>query len=58
MPDASPEWTPSLSTRTVSVPPAMPRSEVVSHSRSQSPQPESRQTTREGLPMRGSRWST
>ena len=34
MPEASPEWTPSLSTRTVSVPAAMPRSEVVSHSRS------------------------
>ena len=32
MPEASPEWTPSVSTRTVSVPAAMPRSEVVSHS--------------------------
>ena len=40
MPDASPEWTPSVSTRTVSVPAAIPRREVVSHSRSQSPQPE------------------
>ena len=32
MPEASPEWTPSVSTRTVSMPAAMPRSEVVSHS--------------------------
>ena len=55
MPEASPEWTPSVSTRTVSVPPAMPRSDVVSHSRSQSPQPESRQTTSDGLPMRSIR---
>ena len=31
-PDASPEWTPSSSTRTVSVPETMPRSDVVSHS--------------------------
>ena len=51
MPDASPEWTPSVSTRTVNVPAAMPRSEVVSHSRSQSPQPESRQTTSDGSPI-------
>ena len=33
-PDASPECTPSVSTSTESVPAAMPRSEVVSHSRS------------------------
>ena len=32
MPEASPECTPSVSTCTVSAPPAMPRSEVVSHS--------------------------
>ena len=30
-PDASPECTPSVSTRTVSSPEASPRSEVVSH---------------------------
>ncbi len=58
IPDASPECTPSFSTRTFSVPAAMPRSDVVSHIRSQSPQPESRQTTSDGSPMRSSRWST
>ena len=57
IPDASPECTPSFSTRTFSVPAAMPRS-VVSHIRSQSPQPESRQTTSDGSPIRSSRWST
>ena len=31
-PDASPECTPSVSTRTVSVPASMPRSDVVSQS--------------------------
>ncbi len=34
MPEASPEWTPSLSTRTVKDPAIRPRSEVVSHIRS------------------------
>ncbi|CKU37976.1 Uncharacterised protein [Mycobacterium tuberculosis] len=31
-PEASPEWMPSVSTSTLSVPLAMPRSEVVSQS--------------------------
>ena len=33
-PLAAPEWTPSSRMSTVSVPPASPRSEVVTHSRS------------------------
>jgi len=48
----APECTPSLSTSTVSSPLTMPRSDVVPQSRSYVPNPESRHTTRLGMPIR------
>jgi hypothetical protein len=57
MPLAAPECTPSVKTRTVRLPITMPRSDVVSHSWSKLPLPESRQTTRSGVPIRAARWS-
>ncbi len=51
---------PRVRTSTVSVPPTSPRSDVVTHSRSVSRQPESRHTTSSGSPSRSpsaSRWA-
>ena len=52
MPDASPECRPSVTMSTVSSTTTMPRSDVVIHSRSGSMHPESRHTTRLGVPSR------
>ena len=59
-PPDDPECTPSVSTSTRSVMSTRPRSEVVTHSRSQSPHHESRATTSDGSPRRSpsrSRWA-
>ena len=52
---ADPLWTPWSRTSTVRVPTTAPRSDVVTHSRSPVGLPESRATTRSGVPIRSAR---